>query len=271
MKNFLITLLILLVLAEGIFILDIRYSVLENAGIKITSITEKKVEYDEAEIQPQIEETPKPAAIPTAPPKQSYIPVVFDFASYTGKYILKVNVECNVVTIYIQDEDGDYVVPVKAMLCSTGEDTMREGIYVPGEQHRWANLFGDVYGQYSVEIKGDILFHSVPYTKWGNPSTLEYWEYDQLGTSCSLGCVRLCAGDAKWIYDNTSNITAIIMYEDPIPGPLGKPELEPISENELNRGWDPTDPDPENLWTGGSGFSVYTMREHLIEEAKYNG
>ena len=34
---------------------------------------------------------------------------------------------------------------------------------------------GDVYGQYSTWICDDILFHSVPYLKSGDKSSLEYW------------------------------------------------------------------------------------------------
>ena len=32
---------------------------------------------------------------------------------------------------------------------------------------------------YSTRIVRNILFHSVPYTKNGDPGSLEYWEYDK--------------------------------------------------------------------------------------------
>lgn len=35
------------------------------------------------------------------------------------KYYIKVNYGANVVTIYTKDEEGNYTVPVKAMVCST--------------------------------------------------------------------------------------------------------------------------------------------------------
>jgi lipoprotein-anchoring transpeptidase ErfK/SrfK len=67
-------------------------------------------------------------------------------------------------------------------------------------------LCGNVYGQYACRITGSILFHSVPYEKQ-DKSTLEWWEYDKLGETASLGCIRLTVEDAKWIYDNCAKGT----------------------------------------------------------------
>ena len=36
-------------------------------------------------------------------------------------YLIKVNRAMNCVTVYIQDDDGNYTVPYKAMVCSTGK------------------------------------------------------------------------------------------------------------------------------------------------------
>ena len=88
----------------------------------------------------------------------------------------------------------------------------------------------------------------MPYqVKWDS-SSLEYWEFDKLGTSASAGCVRLQVKDAKWIWENYYNIYAVEFYGDEDPGPLGKPSAPQISDNELRRGWDPSDPDPDNPW-----------------------
>ena len=164
-----------------------------------------------------------------------------------GSYYITVNVQANTVTVYTLDEKGYYSIPCKAMICSTGPATPTSGVYGLGEQHRWHYLFGDVYGQYT-QITGNILFHSVPYTVYGDPSSLEYWEFDKLGTASSMGCIRLQVKDAKWIYDNYSSIYAVEFYNNDDPGPLGKPSAPMISDNEACRGWDPTDPDPNNPW-----------------------
>jgi len=106
---------------------------------------------------------------------------------------------------------------------------------------------GDVYGKYACRITGHILFHSVPYEK-KDKSTLEWWEYDKLGTKASLGCIRLTVQDAKWIYDNCVPGTKIEFYSSSNPGPLGKPKAQKISGAESVRNWDPTDPDKNNPW-----------------------
>ncbi|MBQ7707984.1 MAG: L,D-transpeptidase [Lachnospiraceae bacterium] len=159
-----------------------------------------------------------------------------------GEYTIEVNVTMNVVTVY------QYGNPVKAMVCSTGTSTPRSGTYRTTDKYEWRSLVGGVSGQYATRITGQILFHSVPYTRYGDKSSLEYWEYDKLGNAASLGCVRLSVEDAKWIYDNCprgTGVTFITGYS----APLGKPSSCAISNasSEL-RGWDPTDPDPNNPW-----------------------
>ncbi|MDE5830861.1 MAG: L,D-transpeptidase [Clostridia bacterium] len=108
-------------------------------------------------------------------------------------------------------------------------------------------MSGDVYGQYASRITGSILFHSVPYV-YQDKSTLEWWEYDKLGQTASLGCVRLTVEDAKWIYSNCIAGTKVEFYASSNPGPLGKPTAKKISEDEDVRNWDPTDPDSNNPW-----------------------
>ena len=171
----------------------------------------------------------------------------------TNAYYIKVNKQANTVTIYTKDSDGNYTIPIKAMVCSTGTFTPSCSKYpkttysTSGSRKRWNYLQGNVYGQYATHIVGNILFHSVPYEK-ADPSSLEYWEYDKLGTSASLGCIRLCVADAKWIYDNIARGTIVEFYSDPNPGPLGKPSVKKISENGECRTWDPTDMTEGNPW-----------------------
>lgn len=166
-------------------------------------------------------------------------------------YFIKVNYQANVVTIYTKDTAGNYTVPYKAMVCSCGTATPTSGTYtIPGgkwDRWTWGQMVGNVWAQYYVRIKGSILFHSVPYTS-KDKSTLEYWEYDKLGTTASAGCVRLTCKDAKWIYDNCVAGTKVEFYADSNPGPLGKPTAQKISEDEEVRGWDPTDPSKDNPW-----------------------
>lgn len=166
------------------------------------------------------------------------------------KYRLEVNCEQNVVNVYERDENGEYKNCVKVMLCSVGSATPKSGTYSLKKYGgwEWKGLQGDVFGQYATQITGNILFHSVPYTKRGDNSSLEYWEYDKLGTPASLGCIRLTVKNAKWIYDNCAAGTKVYFYKDSNPGPLGKPSERKISGDSEVNGWDPTDPDSDNPW-----------------------
>ena len=168
-------------------------------------------------------------------------------SGYSTSYYIKVNYGANVVTIYTKGADGSYT-PIKAMVCSTGRATPKSGTYsLKSTKHRWGALFGGVWGQYTTQIVGNILFHSVPYLS-ANSGNLEYWEYDKLGTTASAGCVRLRVCDAKWIYECMPAGTPVEFYSDSNPGPLGKPGAQKISGNEACRGWDPTDPSANNPW-----------------------
>lgn len=163
------------------------------------------------------------------------------------KYYIKVNYQANCVTIYEKDDDGYYTVPTKAMICSCGTATPKSGVYKTSQGYEWGYLEGGTFGRYSTRIKGGIMFHSVPYVE-ESEDTLEYWEYDKLGTTASLGCVRLCVRDCKWIFDNCEVGTPVEFYASSNPGPLGKPTAQKISDNEECRNWDPTDTSPNNPW-----------------------
>ena len=77
------------------------------------------------------------------------------------------------------------------------------------------------------------------------PDTLEYWEYDKLGTAASAGCVRLTVADAKWIYDNCASGCYV---EFCTTLNVSKPSAAKISSNEACRNYDPTDPVANNPW-----------------------
>ena len=165
-------------------------------------------------------------------------------------YYLVVNKSTNTVTVYQADGTGEYCIPVKSMICSCGDDTP-SGTYNTSDQYRWRYLVGDVYGQYATRITGHILFHSVPYLRQSEDS-LQYEEYNKLGTTASHGCIRLTVADSLWIYQNCPSGTKVTLTSHPSMGdPQGKPAAQTISPDSPNRGWDPTDPAAGNPWTAG--------------------
>lgn len=166
--------------------------------------------------------------------------IVTDVSSIIGEqpsYLIKVNKQQNVVTVYAKDGDNGYIIPVKAMICSTGPATPL-GTYKVAYQWRWLQMVDDTWGQWITQFKGDYLFHSECYAG-KSADSLIVDEYNKLGTTCSHGCVRLKAGDSKWIYDKCTSSTTVVVYNSSDPGPFGKPTFTKLP---LWHTWDPTDP-----------------------------
>ena len=171
-------------------------------------------------------------------------------SSYSLPYIIKVNRAANCVTVYTKDSSGEYTVPVKAITVSCGKvlGNTPLGTYQTTANYGWRKMVDGSYAQYAYRIVGKILFHSVPYYSQSNDN-LEWAEYNQLGSSASLGCVRMTVADAIWLMYNCPIGTQVIIYDDAgNPGPLGKPETIKIPADSPYRGWDPTDPNPANPW-----------------------
>ena len=166
--------------------------------------------------------------------------LIQDVDSLIGKkdsYLLKVNKELNCLTVYAQ-EDGKWIVPVKAMRTSVGDDTPLGTFHTP-EKYRWRFMINDTWTQYATRITEGFLFHSITYAST-NENDLLTVGYNGLGVSRSHGCVRLTCANAKWVYDNCKLGTEVYIYEDSeVPSVFMKPELIPISEAQT---WDPTDP-----------------------------
>lgn len=179
------------------------------------------------------------------------------------EYAIKVNRQENIVTVYQLDAQGYYTVPVRSMCCSvSADDTTPLGLFTTSDRYEWALLEGGVYGQYAYKIYGGILFHSVPYVMHSH-SQLETWEYNKLGTGASLGCVRLCVADAKWIYENCAVGTQVNIFDSDYTGPLGKPQPACVLEDSENPGWDPTDMTEGNPYreTG----QIFGVSSHTIQ------
>lgn len=157
-----------------------------------------------------------------------------------SSYVLKINKQLNTLTAYAMDGDNGYILPVKAMLCSVGDDTPLGTFHTP-EKYRWRLMVNDTYTQYATRITAGqgFLIHSICYDK-PDIYTMQSVGYNGLGVVRSLGCIRLTAENAKWVYDNCPIGTTIEIYEDPVNvGPFYKPTITPIP---VDQTWDPTDP-----------------------------
>jgi len=166
-------------------------------------------------------------------------------ADYEYPYLIVVNYEAQLVRKYTLDENGMYTTVVKNMITSSGEKRVcPTGTFKLHDKRRWIVFLDGTFGQYSTRITGHFLFHSIPYKKRNDNSTLIGNYYEKLGDNVSGGCMRLMCKDAKWIYDNCPEGTPIIITK----GEAVEPEIyDTIVQPPLvSRNWDPTDPDPEN-------------------------
>lgn len=196
---------------------------------------------------------------------------VFAAGSKQTPYAIRVNRALNTVTIYTLDQEGNYTVPVKAMICSTA----RPGYVTPLGSYRladyrseWRLMVDGTYGQYATSFYGSYLFHSICYTD-DSHDAMKLDSYNKLGGPASMGCVRLETVDAKWIYENCGAGTPVTVYDDAEnPGPLGKPDrtVDYISE-EMHTGWDPTDPAQGNPWREAKVASLKISSEQIELQA----
>ena len=134
-------------------------------------------------------------------------------------YAITVDVRNQVTTVYGLDENGEYTVPVKQMVCSTGMKATPSDVgewVLNGRKARWCYFptWGS-HAQYWTRINENIAFHSVIYNTvdLNNMSTKSY---NLLGSRASHGCIRLLVSDAKWIYDNVGEGVVVTVTEDEI-------------------------------------------------------
>lgn len=162
---------------------------------------------------------------------------ISDLGLVSGPYFIKVYKNSNYLIIFAKDQAGNYNIPVKAMRVSCGNPTPVGTFYTP-YRYRWLKMVGDTWAQWCTQIQGNYLFHSVP--NWTqNNADLEVDEFNHLGDTRSLGCIRLNCRDAKWIYDNCELETKVTITVSENSGPLSKPDGIQIPGWHT---WDPTDP-----------------------------
>ena len=217
--------------------------------------------------------TPKPTPSPTPVP-----------------FAITVDVENQVTTVYGRDENGEYNVVVRQMLCSTGtkKNPSDVGDWVLNGRHaNWCVFpkWGNSYARYWTRINSSIAFHSVIYTAVST-SAVNVSSYKMLGHRASHGCIRLTVEDAKWICDNIGAGTVCSIVEGMKPDPelrdalklppydrrLNGPAATPVPTAEPEYRSD-REPDLEGkaIKRGGTGESVYWAQRRLTELGYYRG
>ncbi len=128
-------------------------------------------------------------------------------------YCLIVDEFYQVVLVYAKDDNGEFTVPVRYMLCSTGRDGgTAKGTFTMGTHRVRFGRFVNTgyYAQYWTQLSGRIYFHSVLYTD-RDPAAYVESAYSALGTQASAGCIRLTVPDARWIFYNVAHDSSVIV------------------------------------------------------------
>ena len=97
----------------------------------------------------------------------------------------------------------------RTMPCSSGIEGYEtpKGVFDITDRGDW--FFSDKYNdgaKYWVQFKGNYLFHSLPF-KDDKKTITDY----TLGKASSHGCIRLSLEDSKWLYDNITDKSKVII------------------------------------------------------------
>ncbi|MGI6168698.1 MAG: cadherin-like beta sandwich domain-containing protein [Christensenellales bacterium] len=162
-------------------------------------------------------------------------------------YVIRINISGQVVAVFAKDHNGQYTVPVRSMICSTGAyNQTPTGSFRLSDKYRWRLMLGDVYSQYMCRVVGSIAMHSIPY-KRASADTLFTSSFNSLGRPVSAGCIRLRAVDAKWVYDNCPSGTTVEIYQK--ASWPGVPDQFLGVKIPAHVNWDPSDPSPSNPYS----------------------
>ncbi len=129
-------------------------------------------------------------------------------------YLLEVKVSKQRVYAYTYDENDEYTILVRTMVCSSGTvaNPTPFGTYTNtargGRWHYFKEW--DCWAQYAFYISGGIMFHSVLYAQQ-DESTLSRSSLNNLGRRASHGCIRLSVADAHWIWSNCESHTTVVV------------------------------------------------------------
>ena len=219
-----------------------------------------------------VNDLPRPTPVPTPVP-----------------YAITVDVNNQVTIVYGRDDQGNYTIPVRRMVCSTGTRATPSTVgefELEGRNARWCYFPAwNSHAQYWTKINEYIAFHSVTYSAV-DYNALSTKSYNKLGSRASHGCVRLLVSDAKWVYENIGEGVIVTVTED-LPsdeelrkavaapplnrdktGPITTPE--PTPEPEYVSGSLPPQPF-EKLKKRSTGESVYWLQMRLKELGYYTG
>lgn len=151
-------------------------------------------------------------------------------------YEIRVNTKENCITVFGVDDTGKYIIPVRAMLCASGEEAPN-GTFQLGDSSCWQMDADGMFSQYATRIVDDVVFRSASYYSQNN-NDLNVEQFNQMGQEISGSSIQLEVADAKWISKNCPEGTKVEIADGGEASPLGKPRARRLKEDETK---DPTD------------------------------
>lgn len=165
----------------------------------------------------------------------------------TGKYTLTLNLADNIIRV--TDEDDKCV---RYMFFSCNEQ-QSEGTYSgnseSGVRMIWSKTDSG-YLRYFTGFGEDISFHSALYSEENNKASIIASSYNTIGKANSnIPGITLQLADAKWIYENCSyNSEVVILYDKSINNDSETIDglINVTVPNDV--GWDPSEINDESVW-----------------------
>lgn len=198
-------------------------------------------------------------------------------ADYNMPYYIEVDLTSQIVTVYETATNGI----ARQMLCATGiyDNTPRGNFILPANQRNdrkpwyYIKLFRR-YVKYATRIRGDILFHSMPYYR-KSLQAVDSEALAQLGTKSSHGCIRLRWQDAEFIALNCLPGTGVRI----IDGPDTKDSLKELLRQEsydASKGFSyesflGISTEPGALGRSSAGREVLDLQYRLRDLGLYDG
>ena len=110
---------------------------------------------------------------------------------------------------YIFEKGDDMWVLIYRWSCTVGKPSTPtiKGIFAVGVKYPAITSEGSkASAKYATNIVGEYFYHSILYDLTGT------YVYDgRLGVAISHGCIRLDTSNARWIFDNASQGTTIVI------------------------------------------------------------
>ncbi len=181
-----------------------------------------------------------------------------------GVYKICVNKSTYMISVYAYDEKSDSYSdsPARCMLGGIGD--LDEGTYSSGKgaKSSWSTADNGFYRYYS-DFGNDIVFHSALYNVMNDKNSLNTADYAAIGSHSENKGITLLLADAKWIYENCSFESEIVVYQKADE----EIDCDFISPIDIPEGitWEPTDTSDGSVWCQSEITTLDCAAELTVE------